>query len=116
MPEKAAPFARVADVPIALPLGFHQHRVIVAVDEQIPYGEAVAGGFPLGPESVTRAAEERHVARSPRDIPGLLVHEAHHEHFAAPGILHDRGYQTAKLVEIHRRTNKKPRRSSGGAA
>src|SRR5206468_8385520 len=72
------------------------------VDEDLAHRELVSGGLALGPQRVPRAAEERHVARTPRDVPCLLVHEADHQHFAAHVVLHDRGYQSIELREIHK--------------
>src|SRR5687768_18342036 len=44
------------------------------------YRQPVAGGLALRPQRVAGAAEERHEARAPRDVPGFLVHEADHQH------------------------------------
>src|SRR5919109_4334907 len=61
VPEKAGPLARVAHVPAAEAFDADEHRVLVAIDQEVPDGEPVARGLALGPERVARAAEERHV-------------------------------------------------------
>ena len=90
-------------LPSPCALGLDEHRVLVAVDEHVAHREPVAGGLALGPQRVARAAEERDVAGAPRDVPGLLVHEADHQHFAAHVVLHDRGNQSVQFRKVHRR-------------
>ena len=61
--EEARPLAGVADVAVAEPRHLQQHRVLVAVDEQLASTlQPVAGRLPLGPQRVARAAEERREA------------------------------------------------------
>src|SRR2546422_3863584 len=67
-PEKAAPLARMTDVAAAKALHAHEHRVLVAVDQQVADREPVAGRLALRPQFVTRAAEERHIAGFARDV------------------------------------------------
>ena len=70
--KEAGALAGVADVAVAEPLGLHEHRVVVAVDQDVAHREPVARRLALGPERVARAAEERDVAGAARDVPGLL--------------------------------------------
>src|SRR5690348_15305367 len=91
--EEAGAFAGMADVAVTEPLGLHQHRVFVAVDQHVTNGEPVAGGLALRPQLVARAAEEGHVAGAPGDVPGILVHEADHQYFARLVVLDHRRNQ-----------------------
>src|SRR6202023_815953 len=43
--EKARSLAGVTHIPISQPLHLHQHRVVVAVDEDVDYLEPVARGL-----------------------------------------------------------------------
>ena len=65
--------------------------------------EPVARRLALGPQRVAGAAEEGHVAGAAGDVPGLLVHEADHQHLAAVGVLHHRRHQAVQFREIDRR-------------
>jgi hypothetical protein len=93
----------MTNIPIAFSIDFHQHRVIVAVDENLANFETVAGRFAFGPQRVARAAEERDVAALTRDLPRAIVHEADHEHFAAGRILYDCRDQPVQLGKVHKR-------------
>src|SRR5439155_26124125 len=99
--EKTGPLARVTDVAAAKALHPNEHRVLVAIDQEVTDGEPVAGRLALGPQLVARAAEECHIAGLARDVPGFLVHEPDHQHVAAPLVLHDRRYEPVKFREIH---------------
>src|SRR5438093_10213973 len=100
-PEKAGPLARVTDVAAAKALHADEHRVLVAIDQEVADREPVAGRLALRPQLVARAAEERHIAGLTRDVPGLLVHEPDHQHVAGPLVLHDCRYEPVKFREVH---------------
>src|SRR5262245_49221676 len=115
-PEKAGPLARVTDVPAAEAFDADEHRVLVAVDQQVPDREPVARRLALRPELVAGAAEEGDVTRLAREVPRLLVHEPDHEHLAAPLVLDDGGHEPVKFRKVHTCAlkNKKPRRTAAG--
>src|SRR6266498_2984681 len=95
--KKARTLTRVADVAVAQPLHFQQHRVIVAVDEDPGDGELVAGGFALRPEGVAAAAEEGGEASAPRFRERRFVHEADHQDFGALRVLDHGRYQSVEF-------------------
>ena len=109
---KARPGAGVADVPVAEPPHLEQHRVVVAVDEQVDDFELVAGRFALHPQLVARAAEERREAGAPRLGERDLVHEADHQDFGGLRVLDDGRNQPVEFGVVHKKLpeNKKPRR------
>src|SRR5688500_6368675 len=92
----------MADIAVDLALGLDEHRVVVAVDQDLPDGEPVARGLALGPQGVAGAAEERDVAGRSGDLPRRVVHEADHQDLVGQVVLHDRRYQSVKFREIHR--------------
>src|SRR5438045_1941589 len=55
------PCARVTHVAFPETLHFDQHRVFVAVDEDLGHFEFVAGGLAFHPQRAAAAAEERRV-------------------------------------------------------
>src|SRR5829696_4365420 len=97
--------AGVADVAVAEPLHFQQHRIVVAVDEDVDDLELVAGGLALHPQLVARAAEEGGVAGAPRFRERDVVHEAHHQHFGAARILDHRWNQSVEFRIVHKNKN-----------
>src|SRR5688500_12445241 len=91
----------MAHVAIAQTLDLHQHRVVVAIHEDLLNRELVARRLPLHPERLPRAAvKSRESARL-----GLrqrhVVHEADHQHLTTFGILNDRGHESVELCVIH---------------
>ncbi len=94
---ETGPGARMADIAVAEPLDLHQHRVVVAIDEDVDDLELVARGLALRPQGVARAAEERGVAGALRVGERLLVHEADHQHFRRLGVLDHCGNETVQF-------------------
>src|SRR5690242_2543087 len=91
----------MADVAVAEPLHLQQHRIVVAVDEYLLNREAVSRCLSLHPERLARAAEE---GGEPAFFGGFerrFVHEAHHQHLAALGVLDDRRDETIEFRKIH---------------
>jgi len=66
----------------------------------VSLSQSVSAGFALGPERVPCAAVKRHVAGLERFVERFLVHESHHEDFAAIGILHDGRGKAPHFLEI----------------
>ena len=64
-PEKARALARMTDESITEPVHLHQHRVVVAIDEDVDDFQAVAGCLAFHPELVARPAEEGREAAAP---------------------------------------------------
>ena len=89
--------AGVADVAVAQPLDLEQHRVVVAVHQQLDDLELVAGGFALHPQLVAGAAEEGGVAGAARFRERHVVHEADHQDFRGFGVLDDGGDQPVEF-------------------
>src|SRR6188472_2993469 len=52
--EEAGSLAGVADVAVPEPRHLQQHRVLVAIDQQVGHLQAVSRGLPLRPELVAR--------------------------------------------------------------
>src|SRR5689334_16354415 len=75
-PVKTRPLPRVADDAVAECLDLQQHRVVVAVDQDLLDGKAVARRLALRPQLPARAAEERREPRVARLLQRLVVHEA----------------------------------------
>src|SRR5678815_1089266 len=102
LPVETGPLAGVADITVAEPLHFEQHRVLVAVHQHLGDLQPVAGGFPLRPQRVARAAEERGKAGRLRPLERLVVHEPHHQYSAAGVVLDDRWYESQEKRKIHK--------------
>src|SRR3989338_6191338 len=77
--EEARSLARMAHVAVALPDDLHQHRVVVAIDEDVDDLEPVARCFALHPQRVARAAEEGGEAGASRQRERLFIHETDHQ-------------------------------------
>src|SRR5450830_2054415 len=63
LPVEARALAGVTDIALAEPRHFQQDRVLVAVGQERGHLQAVARGFPFGPQRVPRTAEK---GREPR--------------------------------------------------
>src|SRR5262245_35602510 len=100
--EEARALAGVAHVAVALALRLDEHRIFVTVDEDLLHREPIPRRLALRPQRIACPAEKRDVSRLPRQLPGLVVHEPDHQHFAAVRVLHDRWNQPPQLREIHK--------------
>jgi hypothetical protein len=95
--EETRPLTRMTRIAVAEPLHFHEHSVIVAIDEDVDDFEAIAGSFALHPQLVARPAEKGGEAAPPRLGKRVLVHEADHEDLGAVRILnHSRNEKSIK--------------------
>ena len=61
---------------------FTSTRVVVAVDQDVADRQALPDVSPFV-HSFLRVRLKNVTYPSPREVPGFLVHEAHHQHFAA---------------------------------
>src|SRR5438128_6720245 len=75
LPEKAGPRARVADIAVAEPGHLEEHRVVVAIDEQLGHLQAIPRGLTFRPERIARSTEERRKAGRLRFLECLVIHE-----------------------------------------
>src|SRR5262245_28415257 len=95
--EETRALAGVADVAVTETFHLHEHRVVVAVGEHFDDLQLVARRFAFHPQRVARAAEEGREAGLLREGQCFLVHESHHQHFGALGVLNDRRDQPVQL-------------------
>src|SRR5258707_11365853 len=80
-PKEACAVTRVTHIPVAEPLHLDQHRIIVAVDEQVDDLQPVARCLAFRPQLVTRAAEKGREPGTAGDRERLVVHETDHQDF-----------------------------------
>src|SRR5262249_32169966 len=77
-----------------------EEGVAVAIDRMVDELEIVSGGFALGPEALTRAAEERHTLRAERHFERFAIDESEHQYSAVIRVLHYRRQETVAFVPI----------------
>src|SRR5208283_2579646 len=97
---EASARARVADHASAFNPNPAQDRVAVTIGGGGDDPQAIARGLTLGPQLITRAAEERYIAVLQGHVECRPVHEAEHEHLAGRGVLHDGRHQASHLIEV----------------
>ena len=77
---------------VAEPRDLEEHRVLVAIDEQLGHLQPVPRRLPLRPQRVARPAEERREPRRLRALERLVVHEPDHQHFTRSVVLNHSWY------------------------